>query len=110
MSALLGLLRKEVYHIIRDRRTLAVIIVLPVLQVVIFGYAIRTDVDRVRLAIVDPAPDVETLAIRSRFDAAGVFRTVAVLPRIDGLEPLFERGAAQGAVAFEPGFAEHLAR
>ena len=61
MNALLGLLRKEVYHILRDRRTLVVIVVLPVLQVIIFGYAIRTDVDHVRLAIVDPAPDTVTL-------------------------------------------------
>jgi len=110
VKALLGLLRKEVYHILRDRRTLVVIILLPVVQVVIFGYAIRTDVEHVRLAIVDPAPDATTLAIRNRFEAAGVFRTVAVLPRMDGLEPLFERGAAQGAVVFEPGLAEKLAR
>jgi ABC-2 type transport system permease protein len=110
MTALLGLLRKEAYHILRDRRTLVVIIALPVLQVIIFGYAIRTDVDHVRLAIVDPAPDAVTLAIRHRFDAAGVFRTVAVVQRMDALAPLFERGAAQGAVVFDPGFAEHLAR
>jgi drug efflux transport system permease protein len=110
MTALLGLLRKEAYHILRDRRTLVVIIALPVLQVILFGYAIRTDVDQVRLAIVDPAPDAVTLALRSRFDASGVFRTVTVLQRIEGLEPLFKRGAAQGAVVFDPGFAEHLAR
>jgi ABC-2 type transport system permease protein len=110
MTALLGLLRKEVFHILRDRRTLIVIIALPVLQVILFGYAIRTDVEHVRLAIVDPTPDPVTLAIRSRFDAAGVFRTVAVLRRTDALEPLFRRGTAQGAVAFEPGFSEHLAR
>src|SRR4029434_10200813 len=110
MTALLGLLRKEVYHILRDRRTLVVIIALPVLQVIIFGYAIRTDVDRVRLAVVDPAPDAVTLAIRSRFDAAGVFHTVAVVPRVENIESLFRRGDAQGAIAFEPQFAERLAR
>jgi ABC-2 type transport system permease protein len=110
MKALAGLLRKEVYHILRDRRTLIVIVALPILQVVIFGYAIRTDVDHVRLAIVDPAPDPVTLAIRSRFGAARVFETVAVVPRIEMLEDLFRRGAAQGAVVFEAGFAERMAR
>jgi len=110
VSALAGLLRKEVYHILRDRRTLIVIIVLPVLQVIIFGYAIRTDVDHVRLAIVDPAPDTVTLAIRARFNAAGVFQDVALVPRIEQLEDLFRRGAAQGALVFEAGFAERLAR
>jgi len=110
MKALLGLLRKEVYHILRDRRTLVVIVALPVLQVIIFGYAIRTDVDHVRLAIVDPAPDPVTLALRARFAAAGVFETVAVVPRAELLEHLFRRGTAQGAVVFEAGFAERLAR
>jgi len=110
VRALAGLLRKEVFHILRDRRTLVVIIALPVLQVVLFGYAIRTDVDRVRLAIVDPTPDPSTLALRARFDGAGVFRTVAVLSRTDALPALFERGDAQGAVAFDPRFAERLRR
>ena len=108
MSALLGLVRKEVYHILRDRRTLVVIIALPIVQVILFGYAIRTDVDRVRLAIVDPSPDQVTLALRARFDAAGVFRTVAVLPDDATLETLFRRGEAQGAVFFEPNFAEEI--
>jgi ABC-2 type transport system permease protein len=110
MTSLLGLLRKEVYHILRDRRTLAVIVALPVLQVIIFGYAIRTDVDHVRLAIVDPAPDPVTLAMRARFAAAGVFEPVALVQRTEQLEDLFRRGAAQGAVVFEAGFAERLGR
>jgi ABC-2 type transport system permease protein len=110
MNALSGLLRKEFLHILRDRRTLVVIIAMPVLQVILFGYAIRTDVDRVRLAIVDPSPDPSTLALRARFEGADVFRTVAVLPRTDLLLPLFERGVAQGAVVFEQRFGERLGR
>jgi ABC-2 type transport system permease protein len=109
VSALLALLRKELYHIGRDRRTLAVIVLMPIVQVVLFGYAISTDVHNVRLAIVDPAPDQDTLAIRHRFAAAGsTFRVVAVVPRAAGLDPLFRRGAAQAAVIFEPGFSRRL--
>jgi ABC-2 type transport system permease protein len=110
VTALLGLLRKEVYHILRDRRTLIVIVALPVLQVIIFGYAIRTDVDHVRLAIVDPTPDPVTLALRARFGAARVFETVAVARRAEPLEELFKRGTAQVAVVFDAGFADRLAR
>lgn len=109
MSALWGLLRKELFHISRDPRTLTVLLMLPVVQVVLFGYAIRTDVTNVRLAIVDPAPDHATLDLRARFGATEVFRTVAVLQRDEDLEPLFQSGAAQGALIFEPGFAEDLA-
>src|SRR6185503_13115249 len=90
MNALVGLLRKEWFHIRRDRRTAAVLIALPVVQVLLFGYAIRTDVDNVRLAVVDPAPDSATIALRNRFAAGAVFRTVAVVPRTSDLDPLFE--------------------
>jgi len=108
MSALRGLLRKEIVHIRRDPRTLTVLIALPIVQVVLFGYAIRTDVTNVRLAIVDPMPDHATLGLRARFAATGVFRIVAVLPRTENLEPLFQTGDAQQAVVFEPDFANHL--
>jgi ABC-2 type transport system permease protein len=110
MSALKGLLQKEVFHILRDRRTLIVLIALPVVQVVLFGYAIRTDIDDVRLAVVDPAPDYVTMALRDRFASAGVFRTVSVVSRTADLEPLFQNGRAQQAIVFKPGFAVDLAR
>jgi ABC-2 type transport system permease protein len=110
MKALLGLLRKEAYHILRDRRTLAVITLLPVVQVVIFGYAIRTDVDHVRLAIVDQSPDAATLELRSRFGANDTFRVMATLSASRDLEPLFRQERVQGAVLFEPGFADKLGR
>ena len=108
MKALKGLLRKEGYHILRDRRTLVVLLALPVVQVVLFGFAIRTDVNDVRLAIVDPAPDRATIELRNRFASSGVFRTVAVVSRTADLDPLFETGAAQQAVVFEAGFANDL--
>lgn len=110
MHAFTALLRKECFHILRDRRTLAVIVLMPVVQVLLFGYAVRTDVRNVRLAVVDPAPDEATLAIRGRLAGAGVFRVVATPRRIGALEPLFRRGDIQAAVAFEPGFGDRLAR
>lgn len=110
MTALRGLLRKETFHILRDRRTLVVLMALPVVQVVLFGFAIRTDVNDVRLAVVDPAPDDATIALRNRFASAGVFRTVAVVSRTIDLDPLFQTGEAQQALVFAPGFASDLAR
>jgi len=109
-KALGGLLQKEIYHVLRDRRTLAVITLMPIVQVIIFGYAIRTDVDHVRLAIVDPAPDAATLELRSRFGATDTFRVTATLPAAHDLEPLFRRGLVQGAVLIEPGFGDNLGR
>ena len=109
MSALLALLRKEAYHIRRDRRTLIVVLALPVVQVLLFGSAIRTDVDRVRVAIVDPAPDDATLALRNRFSATDTFRVVAVVPRASDLDRLFRTSEAQAGIVLPVGFAADLA-
>jgi ABC-2 type transport system permease protein len=110
MKALFGLLRKETYHILRDRRTLAVLILLPIVQVILFGYSIRTDVKDVRLAIIDPSPDATTLAIRNRFIATGTFRIVAVLNSDATLERLFQTDSVQVAIQFAPQFGDRIAR
>jgi ABC-2 type transport system permease protein len=109
VNALWALLRKETWHILRDRRTLAVLILLPVVQVMLFGFSIRTDVKDVRLAIVDPMPDATTLELRNRFTGGGVFRIAAVLETAAPLDRLFQTGAAQVALVFEPEFGARLA-
>ncbi|HEU4562703.1 MAG TPA: ABC transporter permease [Longimicrobium sp.] len=110
MSAFRGFVRKEVRHIVRDRRTVMILLLMPLIQVLLFGYAIRTEVENIRLAVVDPEPDPATLEIRSRFGGTGMYRTVAVLRDPAQLEPLFRRGEARQAVVFEPGFNARLAR
>jgi len=107
-NALAGLLRKEAFHILRDRRTLVVITLIPILQVIIFGAAIRTDVEHIRLAIVDPAPDAITLGLRGRFAATDTFQIVDVASVSSAVDPLFQRGEAQAAILFEPGFATRI--
>lgn len=109
MSALAGLLRKELYHIARDRRTLAVLVLLPVVQVLLFGYAIRTDIQDVRVAVIDPAPDATTLSIRNRLAGTRHFRLTSVRPSDRSLDSLFQVGAASVAVEFQPGLGNRLA-
>jgi ABC-2 type transport system permease protein len=99
---------KEVRHILRDRQTLTVLLLMPLVQVVLFGYALRSDVRDVRLAIVDPSPDYASLALRARFEAAQRFRVVAVAPTMKEVESLFKQGRADLAVSIDPEFAPHL--
>jgi len=110
MSSLRGLIRKEALHIVRDRRTLTVLLLLPVVQVAIFGYAIRTDVDDIRLVIVDQRPDVTTRRLADRFRATETFQLLGVHQHTAELERLFRSGRAQAALVIEPGFEEQLGR
>lgn len=109
VNALLGLLRKEMYHILRDRRTLVVLVALPIVEVLLFGYAIRTDIEDVRVAVVDPMPDATTLAIRNRLAGTRYFHITSVQPTDRTLDSLFQVGAAAVAVEFQPGLGSRLA-
>lgn len=105
---LLAFVVKELRHILRDRQTLTILLLMPLVQVVLFGFALRSDVRAVRLVVVDPSPDYATLALRSRLAAARRFEIVAVSPSIAAVEPLFRRGDADVAIAFDPDFGAHL--
>ncbi len=109
MSAFRSLVRKETLHILRDRQTLAVLLLMPVVQVLLFGFAIRTDVRDVRVAVVDPARDARSRDLIQTLAATPAFEVVAVLPTAADVPSLLRRGAADAAVVLPPQFAHRLA-
>ena len=110
LDALRAFIVKEFHHILRDRQTLTILLLMPLVQIVLFGFALRSDVRDIRLAVVDPAPDHATLDLRARFLGTGRFRIVGITKTVDAVEPLFRRGAADVALVFESGFAGNLER
>lgn len=108
ISTLGAFMTKEVRHILRDRQTLTVLLLMPLVQVVLFGYALRSDVRDVRVAIVDPSPDYASLALRDRFEATSRFRIVAVAATMAAIDPMFKQNRVDLAISIDPQFAEHL--
>ena len=102
MKAFLGFVRKETLHLLRDRQTLAILLLLPVLQVLIFGFAVRTDVRRIPIAIVDPTPDVATLELRDRLAASERFHVTGVATSSRTLDPQFRAGTIRQALVLPP--------
>jgi ABC-2 type transport system permease protein len=98
VRAFLGFVRKETLHLLRDRQTLAILLLFPVVQVLIFGFAVRTDVEDVAIAIVDPTPDVATLNLRERMAASDRFHIVGVTTSTRGLDARFRDGSVRQAL------------
>lgn len=109
-STLAAFVRKEVHHILRDRQTLAILLLMPLVQVLLFGYALRTDVRDLRVAVVDPTPDALTLRLRGRLEATPRFRIVHVSSSAASLDRVFERRSADVAIVLPTAFADGLAR
>jgi ABC-2 type transport system permease protein len=109
-STLAAFVRKEAHHILRDRQTLAILLLMPLVQVLLFGYALRTDVRDLRVAVVDPTPDALTLRLRGRLEATPRFRIVRVSSSTESLREEFERRSADVAIVLPTAFADGLAR
>lgn len=109
-GALRSLVVKETRHILRDRRTLAVLLLMPLVQVLLFGAALRTDLGEVRLAVVDAAGDVRSRDLVARIDAGPAFRVVALDATDAALDRRLRRGEAEAALRIPPGFGADVAR
>jgi ABC-2 type transport system permease protein len=107
-TRLLAMARKEVLQLRRDPRSLALAFALPVLLLVLFGYAISWDVRNIRTAVLDEDRSAASRELVDAFRASGYFAVVEFLARSGDVEPLMERGGAQLVLVIPPGFARDL--
>ena len=107
-APLLAFVRKEARHLLRDRQTLLILLLLPLAQVLLFGFAVRTDIRDVRVAVVAPAPDAAVAALRARLAHGGRFTLLPPVRDDGALAALFRRGAVDVGVLLEPGLADRL--
>ena len=108
MKQFIAFVRKEFFHIFRDRRTMLILLGMPVVQIILFGFAITTEVKNVRVAILDPSNDVVTRRIIDRLDASEYFSVTTNLNTPDEVEKSFIRGDIDLAVIFSEQFANHV--
>lgn len=76
MKQFIAFVRKEFFHIFRDRRTMLILLGMPVVQIILFGFAITTEVRNVRVAVLDPSNDAVTRRIIDRVDASEYFTVI----------------------------------
>ncbi len=73
MKQFIAFVKKEFFHIFRDRRTMLILLGMPVVQIILFGFAITTEVKNVRVGVLDPSNDIVTRKIIDRLDASEYF-------------------------------------
>lgn len=108
-TRLLSIIRKEFIQIFRDPRTLAMIIIIPIMQLFLLGYSATNDVRNVPLAVLDRSQSVESRALLDAYRAADYFRVAYVVQSESEIEELILAGKARSAVIIPPDYAQHLA-
>ncbi len=107
-SRLFSLIRKEFIQIWRDPRTLALILVMPIVQLFLLGYAATTDVKNISLAVWDQSQTPQSRAFLDAFRSANYFRIAYSVGSQAEYRMLIETGKARAALIIPPDYANRL--
>ncbi len=108
LTRLRAIARKEVIQLRRDSRSLLLAFFLPLLLLVIFGYAISWDIRNIATAVLDQDNSAQSRALIDSFRSSGYFQIVARLDDASEIEDLMQKGEIQIALVFPPDFARDL--
>ncbi len=106
-KAFVSFIVKEAKHIVRDKRTMLILFGMPVVMMLLFGFAIRTDVKDVRTVVVTSSTDHLTQIIIDRLDASEYFIMTGTTATPAAAERMIRNQQADMAVIFSHGFANH---
>jgi ABC-2 type transport system permease protein len=105
-----AVMRKEFTQTFRDRRTLVIQLGLPIVQLLIFGYAIRMNVEHVPTAVADQSLDPASRAYVEAMVASAYFDVVAYVPDQAAVIQEIDEGRAQAGIVIPPDFATSVER
>lgn len=109
LTRLLALMRKEGLQIMRDRRTLALVFIMPIMQLLLLGYAATSDVRNIPLAVLDQDKSPASRKLLDSFRTADYFRQAFDVTSEDELRTLIDSGHARTGLIIPPDYGSRLA-
>lgn len=108
MKLFLGFVKKEFYHILRDRRSLFILFGMPIIQILLFGFAITNEINNVNIAIFDHSKDVTTQEIINKISVSSYFSINQLIENEKDIETVFKKGKIKAVLIFEGDFNKKL--
>lgn len=104
MKEIAAFIKKEFLHIFRDVRTMMIVLVLPVVQILLFGFAVSTEVNNAVVDILGDANDPQVRMIVQRIDNNPYLETGAYLSTEAEMDARLRKGKSKAVVCFERNF------
>ena len=108
-SRLFSIIRKEFIQIVRDKRTLVIILIIPIIQLFLLGYSATNDIRNVPLAVFDQCRCTESRLLLDAYRAADYFQITYTAGSENELRGLIENGQVRAAIIIPPNYNQRLA-
>ncbi len=105
MKQFISFIRKEFYHIFRDKRTMMILLAMPIILIILFGYAITTEIKRAPIAILDQSRDEVTQKMIEHLSASEYFELYTMVNSEAEGQALFRQGKVRLLIIFPAQYA-----
>lgn len=110
MQRVLTVTKKEFIHIRRDKPSLVIALIAPIMMLLLFGFAVSTDVNNISLAVCDQSSSQESRDLIKSFENSHYFQVDEITDNPKEAEAFIDKGEAKVALIIPPDFAEALRR
>lgn len=110
MNRILAILYKEFLQMKRDRLTIGLVFMMPLVQLLLFGFAIQTDVKHIPTAVYDQSLSAESREMIDAFQASGYFTVTQVADNYQQVTEMIDSGQVKVGIVFMPDFARQVAQ
>lgn len=110
MKRFIGFIRKEFYHIFRDKRSLFILFGMPVAQILLFGFAITNEINNVDIAILDRSHSSDSHKIIDKIASSKYFTITQLLNHESDIKAAFKKGKVKAVLSFPQNFSRDLVK
>jgi ABC-2 type transport system permease protein len=108
MKRFLGFAKKEFLHIFRDFRTLIILFGIPIVQILLFGFVVSTDLKNAQVAFLDLSKDEMTQKVSDKICSSGFFRRSETLLSFNDIDKVLRKNKIKAVIIFEKDFGRKL--
>ncbi len=108
MKQFLAFIRKEFYHVFRDSKTLLMLFGLPIVLIILFGFALTNEIKNSKIMVCDLAKDEASKALIDKLEANKNFQVAGLLANPNQAEAAFRKGDIKLVIIFPENFNEDL--
>jgi ABC-2 type transport system permease protein len=108
MKFFLSFVQKEFRHVLRDKRSLIILLGMPIVMMMLFGFALSSEVKNSNIAILDFSNDEATSHLSQRIDNSQYFSVYKRIHSEQKIEDLFRKGVVRAVLIFPPDFQQDL--
>ncbi|MFD3157991.1 ABC transporter permease [Haloimpatiens sp. FM7330] len=108
LQRFISIVKKEFIQLKRDKASFGIAIIMPIMMILLFGYAVNTQLENISMSVLDQSNSVESRELISSFKNTGYFNIVSMEKSVESSKESIDKGEIHSALIIPPDFSKRL--